>query len=61
MTAQLLVQPPLAHAGHWLASILYLAPVVILAIGVLLQRRNDRLARERGEVAPDDDVPFTDQ
>jgi hypothetical protein len=27
--------PPLAHAGHWLAQIAYLAPLVVL-IGMLV-------------------------
>jgi hypothetical protein len=33
---------PVAHAGHWLAGLLYLAPVVILAGGIAWQRINDR-------------------
>ena len=36
---------PLAHAGHWLANLLYLLPVVILGAGILWQRRNDKRAR----------------
>lgn len=52
---------PLAHAGHWLASMLYLVPVVILAAGILWQRRNDKRAREAGETVDDADVPFTDE
>ncbi len=52
---------PLAHAGHWLASILYLLPVFILGGGILWQRRRDRQLRDaRGGVA-DEDVPFTDE
>lgn len=40
--------PPLAHAGHWLADLIYAAPVlVMLAVGVFLMLR-DRL-RERRE------------
>ena len=27
--------PPLAHAGHWLAQIAYLAPLIVL-IGLLI-------------------------
>ena len=38
--------PPLAHAGHWLVQIAYLAPLVvlvaILAIGKLRARRERR-------------------
>ena len=52
---------PLAHAGHWLANLLYLLPVAILAGGILWQRRNDKRAREAGETVDDADVPFTDE
>ena len=52
---------PLAHAGHWLASLLYLVPVIILGGGILWQRRNDKRAREAGETVDDADVPFTDE
>jgi hypothetical protein len=38
--------PPLAHAGHWLAQIAYLAPLVVLVallvIGKLRARRERR-------------------
>jgi hypothetical protein len=33
---------PMAHAGHWLAGLLYMAPVFILAGGIAWQRMNDR-------------------
>jgi hypothetical protein len=36
---------PYAHAGHWLAGLLYLLPVFILAGGILWQRRQDRKNR----------------
>ena len=39
----------LAHAGHWLAGLLYLAPVVIVVGALLYQTWKDR--RE-----PDDDA-----
>jgi hypothetical protein len=39
--------PPIAHAGHWLAGMLYLAPVFILAGGIGWQRWNDRRHPER--------------
>lgn len=32
---------PYAHAGHWLAGLLYLVPVFILAGGILWQRKQD--------------------
>lgn len=54
-------QLPFAHAGHWLASILYLMPVFILAAGILWQRRRDSALRESGESVRDEDVPFTDE
>jgi hypothetical protein len=44
---------PIAHAGHWLAGLLYLTPVLILVGGVLWQRHNDRRHPER-HVAPDE-------
>jgi hypothetical protein len=37
--------PPLAHAGHWLAQIAYLAPLVLL-IGMLVAGKV-RAHRER--------------
>lgn len=33
---------PFAHAGHWLAGLLYLAPVLLLIGGIGWQRLNDR-------------------
>ena len=52
---------PFAHAGHWLANLLYLLPVAILGAGIFWQRRNDKRAREAGETVDDADVPFTDE
>ena len=43
MTAATLI---LAHAGHWLAGLLYLAPVVIVVGALLFQSWKDR--REGG-------------
>lgn len=43
--ADLAVEPvtvPLAHAGHWLAGLLYLTPVIVLAVAIGLQRFKDR-------------------
>lgn len=54
---------PLAHAGHWAASMLYLVPLFILGLGVLHQRRTDRRARkERGDsdTWEDEDPPYSD-
>jgi hypothetical protein len=44
----------LAHAGHWLAGLLYLAPVLIVVGALGLQSMKDR---RRGEDEPDDDAP----
>jgi hypothetical protein len=41
---------PIAHAGHWLEGVLYLAPVVILVLVLFLQGRK-----------PDEDEPDTGQ
>ena len=42
-----------AHAGHWLTSLLYVAPVVIIgvALGVSTWRERRRKARD-GSVPP---------
>ena len=40
--------PPLAHGGHWLAQIAYLAPIVLL-IGLLVAGKlRERRERRRG-------------
>lgn len=36
---------PVAHVGHWLANLLYLLPVLVLAGGIAYQRIADRKAR----------------
>jgi len=38
---------PVAHAGHWLAGMLYLMPVFILAGGIGWQRHQDKKHPER--------------
>ena len=45
----------LAHAGHWLAGLLYLAPVVIVVIALAIQSRKDggRDADAQEEEDPD--------
>jgi hypothetical protein len=44
---------PLAHAGHWLAELMYVAPVVVIVgwIGVrsLLDRRQERREAAEGQ------------
>jgi hypothetical protein len=49
MTAALI----LAHAGHWLAGLLYLAPVVIVVGALLFQSWKDR---RNGGVDVDDET-----
>ncbi|MGB0872371.1 MAG: hypothetical protein ACPHCI_05765 [Solirubrobacterales bacterium] len=39
------IELPPAHVGHWLANLLYLAPVLVLAGGIAYQRMADRKAR----------------
>jgi len=37
----------IAHAGHWLAQLAYVAPLAVLAAVVLVGRLRERLARRR--------------
>jgi uncharacterized membrane protein YtjA (UPF0391 family) len=39
--------PPLAHAGHWLAQIAYLAPLVLLVAMIVVGKLRERRARRR--------------
>jgi len=39
--------PPLAHAGHWLAQLAYLAPLVLLVAMLVLGRLRERRERRR--------------
>ena len=41
---------PFAHAGHWLASLAYAAPVLILAGWIGVAKVKDVRARRRGEL-----------
>jgi hypothetical protein len=43
---------PLAHAGHWIAGLLYLAPVLVVVGALAWQTRKDR--RERVDADDDD-------
>lgn len=38
--------PPLAHAGHYLAGVLYLLPVVLVGLFLWLQGRRDRTSED---------------
>jgi len=50
--------PPLAHAGHWLADLLYVLPLAI-ALGFLALQaiRDKRQAKAEGPKAPADNPP----
>lgn len=48
---------PLAHASHWLVSLLYLAPVVILVGALVVARRRDARLGPDGD---DGDEVFAD-
>jgi hypothetical protein len=37
-----------AHAGHWLPQLLYLAPVVVLVGAILVSRRRERREAREG-------------
>ena len=41
--------PPLAHAGHWLAQIAYLAPLILLVGALLAGKLRARRERRRNE------------
>jgi hypothetical protein len=41
--------PPLAHAGHWLAQIAYLAPLVLLIGMLVVGKLRARRERRRDE------------
>ena len=40
---------PLAHAGHWIESVVYLVPIVGFALWLGITTMKDKLARRRGE------------
>ena len=41
---------PLAHAGHWIETVLYVAPLVVVALWVAVAQVRER--RRRGRSAP---------
>jgi TRAP-type uncharacterized transport system fused permease subunit len=41
--------PPLAHAGHWLAQVAYLVPLVVLVVMLVAGRVRDRRERRRDD------------
>lgn len=32
----------IAHGGHWAVNLLYITPVIIVALAVLIERRRER-------------------
>jgi hypothetical protein len=42
--------PPLAHAGHWLAQVAYLAPLIVLVAMLVAGKLRER--RERRDDRP---------
>ena len=45
---------PLAHAGHWLAELLYVAPVLVIVGWIGVRSLIDKRAERRGD-PPDQD------
>jgi hypothetical protein len=50
--------PPIAHAGHWIADLLYVAPLAV-ALGFLFvqSRRDKRREEAEGVTAPEGPPP----
>jgi hypothetical protein len=46
----------LAHAGHWLAGLLYLAPVVIVVGALAYQSIKDRRAGDEDSESAEPDI-----
>jgi hypothetical protein len=40
---------PLAHAGHWAESVIYLVPIIGFGLWLGITTLRDRRARRRGE------------
>jgi hypothetical protein len=38
----------LAHAGHWLPQLLYLAPLIVLVVAIVIGRMRERRERREG-------------
>lgn len=45
---------PLAHTGHWFHAVLYVAPIVLIALGLWWSGRQDRGPAESD---PERDAP----
>lgn len=40
---------PLAHTGHWYHAVLYLAPVLLVAVALWVQSQRDRRRRREDD------------
>ena len=45
--------PPLAHAGHWLVQIAYIAPLFLLIAMLVLGKLRERRERRRNDGVTD--------
>jgi len=43
--------PPIAHAGHWFADLLYIMPLAVALGFLFVQSRRDKRAEEREAAA----------
>lgn len=48
---QLIAAPPLAHAGHWVVNLLYLAPVVLIVTMLAVSSHRDKRAEAAEKAA----------
>jgi hypothetical protein len=54
--------PPIAHAGHWIANLLYLVPLlVVIAMLAVTSMRDRRAEAAEGAGAPEPDPPASDE
>jgi hypothetical protein len=58
-----MIVAPLAHAGHWIASALYLVPLVIVVamLGISSLRDRRAAAAEAATPAPSPEAPADEQ
>jgi hypothetical protein len=44
-----MIAPPFAHAGHWLAQVAYLVPLIVLVVVLVAGRVRERRERRRDD------------
>jgi hypothetical protein len=49
--------PPIAHAGHWIADLLYVAPLAVALGFLFVQSRRDKHREETEGTTTTADVP----